>query len=238
MANRIAAGAHLALNLIGWLGTAIVGTLHTFFPSLTGTKLRFERLQGPTLVLWLLGVAAIAMSAAFAVDALAVGGWLELALAATMLAANLAASLRARSVSLSLPARMVAVAQGFLVLGLGVALIASVFDGAGGPLDPSIRPVLAALLLAGWIGLTVAGSLLHLLAVLARVRHLTRRLPAPHAAYDRATTATCSLAVAAWALAAVDGVRWLDPIALGLRLAATSLVAVQILRIGLGAAGA
>ncbi len=29
-------GAHLALNLGGWFGTAIIGTLHTFFPSLTG----------------------------------------------------------------------------------------------------------------------------------------------------------------------------------------------------------
>src|SRR6185503_174310 len=31
-------GAHLALNIAGWLGTAIVGTLHTFFPSLTATQ--------------------------------------------------------------------------------------------------------------------------------------------------------------------------------------------------------
>jgi hypothetical protein len=41
-------GAHLALNLVGWLGMAIVGTLHTFFPSLTQTRLRFPVLQGPT----------------------------------------------------------------------------------------------------------------------------------------------------------------------------------------------
>ena len=38
-------GAHLALNLAGWLGTAIIGTLHTFFPSLTQTQLRYARLQ-------------------------------------------------------------------------------------------------------------------------------------------------------------------------------------------------
>ncbi|MGH2869400.1 MAG: hypothetical protein ACRDNK_17785, partial [Solirubrobacteraceae bacterium] len=40
-------GAHLALTLGGWLGTAIIGTLHTFFPSLTATPLRHPRLQGP-----------------------------------------------------------------------------------------------------------------------------------------------------------------------------------------------
>jgi hypothetical protein len=45
----------LALNLAGRLGTAIVGTLHTFFPSLTQTRLRLPRLQAPTFVAWLFG---------------------------------------------------------------------------------------------------------------------------------------------------------------------------------------
>jgi hypothetical protein len=40
-------GAHMALNLAGWFGTAIVGTLHTFFPSLTQTHLRFARTSSP-----------------------------------------------------------------------------------------------------------------------------------------------------------------------------------------------
>jgi hypothetical protein len=36
-------GAHVAPNLAGWFGTAIVGTLHTSSPSLTETRLRSRR---------------------------------------------------------------------------------------------------------------------------------------------------------------------------------------------------
>ncbi|HEX5191159.1 MAG TPA: hypothetical protein VFW09_00030 [Solirubrobacteraceae bacterium] len=226
-------GAHMALNLVGWLGTAIVGTLHTFFPSLTGTRLRFERLQGSTLALWAFGVLAVTASAAFSLDALAVVGWVALAVAAALLATNVLASLRACAEPLSLPARMVALAQGFLVVGLGVAVAAAAIDGAGGPLEPSIRPVLAALLVAGWIGLTVTGSLLHLLAVLARVRHLTRSLPAPRPVLDGVTTALCGVAVVAWALVAIDGLASLAPAALALRVAATVLVGAHVLRAAL-----
>src|SRR6185312_15106081 len=85
-------GAHLALNLGGWLGMAIVGTLHTFFPSLTQTQLRLPGLQGPTFVAWLLGVAQLAFGAAFGVHAVVASGWLSLGLAACLLATNLAAS--------------------------------------------------------------------------------------------------------------------------------------------------
>jgi hypothetical protein len=48
---------------------------------------------------------------------------------------------------------------------------------------------MAVLLLAGWLGLTVLGSLLHLLTVLRRVRDLGRPLPAPRPAADRMVTA-------------------------------------------------
>lgn len=59
-------GAHLAFNLAGWLGTAIVGTLHTFFPSLTHTRLRHPRLRRPSgsgsraLSCWLPGLRSAA----------------------------------------------------------------------------------------------------------------------------------------------------------------------------------
>ncbi|MBI5106144.1 MAG: hypothetical protein HZB46_14380, partial [Solirubrobacterales bacterium] len=49
-------GAHITLNVGGWFGTAIVGTLHTFYPSLTHTQLRHPRLQAPTFAGWLGGV--------------------------------------------------------------------------------------------------------------------------------------------------------------------------------------
>lgn len=90
-------GAHLALNLAGWFGTAIVGTLHTFFPSLTRTQLRYPRLQGPAFVLWLLGDGELAVGTAFGIDLLVGSGWLALTAAAALLGVNLLASLRAAS---------------------------------------------------------------------------------------------------------------------------------------------
>jgi hypothetical protein len=68
-------GAHLTLNLAGGLGTAIIGSLHTFFPSLTQTQLRFPRLQRPTYVFWLLGVCELAVGAAFSGRAVLAVGW-------------------------------------------------------------------------------------------------------------------------------------------------------------------
>ena len=78
-----------------WLGTAILGTLHTFFPSLTQTQLRYPRLQRPTYVLWLLGIVGLAAGAAFDRAGVLATGWIALLLAATLLAVNLLASLLA-----------------------------------------------------------------------------------------------------------------------------------------------
>ncbi len=219
-------GAHLALNLAGWLGTAIVGTMHTFFPSLTATRLCFPRLQGPTLILWLLGVLTLALGMAFGTDPLAILGWLALTVAASLLLVNLGASLRTRTIALSLPARLITLAQVLLPAGLVLALIATLVDGTAGPSGPGVRSVLAVLLLAGWIGLTVAGALLHLLAVLARVRHLTLAMPAPRPVRDRAVTALAALAIASWALANVSGLP-LDQPALVLRTATTLVIAAR-----------
>jgi nitrite reductase (NO-forming) len=221
-------GAHLALNVAGWMGTAIVGTLHTFFPSLTATQLRLPRLQGPTLCAWMAGVVALAVGAAVSADPLVAAGWVALAAAAVLLLANVGASLAARGVALSLPARLVALAQAFLPAGLVLALVATLADGASGPLDAGTRPALAVLLLGGWVALTVAGSLLHLLAVLARVRHFTRAMPTARPARDRAVAVLAGLAVVVWALAQVDGLDGLATPALVLRLAAVVVVGGHI----------
>ncbi len=181
-------GAHLALNLAGWIGTAIIGTLHTFFPSLTQTQLRFPRLQRPTYILWLLGVGEIAVGAAFTSRAVLATGWMDLLLAAALLCTNLLASLRVAPRPVSLPARLLALGQTFLLAGLGIALIATIRAGASGPFTGTSRQILAVLLLAGWIGLTVTGSLLHLLAILARIRHFTLAMPRPRPARDRLLT--------------------------------------------------
>ena len=63
--------AHMALNLAGWFGVAIVGTLHTFYPSLTQTQLRYPRLQNVAFAAWTGGVAALAVGYGWAVDPLA-----------------------------------------------------------------------------------------------------------------------------------------------------------------------
>lgn len=221
-------GAHLALNVAGWLGTAIVGTLHTFFPSLTATQLRHPRLQGPTLGLWLLGVVELALAAALNVDVLAVLAWLQLTAAAMLLAVNLLVSLRARTIALSLPARLVALGQPFLPAGLALGLIATVLDGATGPLDAAIRPAMGVLLAGGWVALTVAGALLHLLAVLARVRHFTLTMPNPRPDRDRLVAALAAVAVTTWALAQTPGLSILNSPALALRLGAAVVLAGHI----------
>jgi nitrite reductase (NO-forming) len=193
-------GAHVALNLGGWLGAAIVGTLHTFYPSLTHTRLPRPRLQAPTFAAWIGGVAALAAGAAFDAGVLLGAGWSLLALAAALLAVNLLGCARAAQPPLGLPVRLVGIAQAFLLTGLLLALAALAADGPWAPLTGAWRSALATLLLAGWIGLTVAGSLLHLLAVLRRVRHLGERMPAARPRADRALALLAALAVAALAL--------------------------------------
>jgi len=193
-------GAHLALNIGGWLGMAIVGTLHTFFPSLTQTRLRHAWLQAPTFWLWLLGVALLAAGAAGGSQAVVALGWLGLALAACGLSINLVASLRSADATLTLPARLIALAQCFLVAGLVVAFAATLRDGFGAAFVGNARGALASLLIAGWIGLTVTGALLHLFAVVGRVRHFAPAMPTPRPLRDRALSVAAALAVAALAL--------------------------------------
>jgi nitrite reductase (NO-forming) len=218
-------GAHLALNLAGWIGTAIVGTLHTFFPSLTQTRLRLPRLQGPTFALWLLGVAGLAIGTAFDGDAVVASGWLALAVATGLLSTNLLASLSAAPGILALPARLVALGQLWLPAGVSVALAATVTGGAAAPFAAPVRGALAVLFLAGWIGLTVGGALLHLLAVLARVRRFAIAMPEPRAARDRIVVSAAATGIGALALANVPGLE---------RVAGPAAVLTVMVALGLG----
>ncbi|MGI8595333.1 MAG: hypothetical protein ACR2ML_13410 [Solirubrobacteraceae bacterium] len=197
-------GAHLALNLVGWFGTAIVGTLHTFLPSLTETRLTFQRLEPATFAGWILGVAALAGGYGFGVPAVAAGGWIALLVAAGCLAVNVAASMRAGRRPPALPARLLALGQGFLLAGLLAAVGATLLDGAAAPVAASARTPLAVLLLAGWLGLTVLGSLLHLLSVLRRVRG-GRGLPPPRPAHDRALVCAAGIGITTLAAAPALG---------------------------------
>jgi nitrite reductase (NO-forming) len=228
-------GAHLALNLGGWLGTAIIGTLHTFFPSLTQTQLRYPRLQRPTYFLWLMGIVELAAGAAFARDTIFATGWIALLAAATLLAVNLLASLRSAVRPLTLPARLVSLAQAFLPAGLLVALLATLDTGATVPFTGPARAAVGVLLVAGWIGLTVAGSLLHLLAILARIRNFTLPMPQPRPLRDRTLTATAGVGVAALALSSAPGLAPLGAPAAAVTAAVAGLLAIRVLTLALRA---
>ncbi len=221
-------GAHLALTLAGWLGTAIIGTLHAFFPSLTQTQLRYPRLQRMTYILWLVGVAELALGAGFAQRAVLAAGWTDLLAAAALVCANLLGCLRAAPRPLALPPRLLAVAQAFLLAALAVALAATVEAGVEGPFLAGWRAALAALLLVGWIGLTVVGSLLHLLAVLARIRRFSFSIPPPRPAQDRGLAGLAALAVVTLASAQVPGLVWLDGPASVLTLTVLAALALRV----------
>jgi nitrite reductase (NO-forming) len=197
-------GAHMTLNLAGWFGTAIVGTLHTFFPSLTQTRLRFPRLQRPTFAAWTCGTAALAAGYGFGAGPLVIAGWAALVLAAGLLCANLAGSVHAAPGLLTLPPRLIAPAQACLVAALATALAAAATGDATAPPHDAARAAIAVLLLPGWLGLTVAGALLHLLAVLIRVRDLRRPLPPARATRDRSLAGLALLGVLGLALARTD----------------------------------
>lgn len=224
-------GAHLALNLGGWLGMAIVGTLHTFFPSITQTRLRHQRLQQPTFWLWLAGVAALAAGAAFGSDAGVACGWALLLASAACLGVNLVASLRAADTPLTLSARLISLAQAFLAAGLVLALVTTLREDLYAAFVGQARGALAALLLAGWVGLTVAGALLHLLAVLARVRHFTVAMPQPRPLRDGVLSLAAAVAVAGYALSHAGGLGAAsDPFRI-LLVGVTAALAAQVLRL-------
>ena len=210
-------GAHMALNVGGWFGIAIVGTLHTFFPSLTRTALAYPRLQAPTFAAWTLGVAALAIGYGWLIEPLAVAGWIALLVSSATLLANLLGSLRVAPRPILLPARALALAQAFLLAGLLLACIGAIGSGPAEALSGSLRAAVGTLLVAGWVGLTVLGSLLHLLAVVVRVRNLARPMAAPRPRLDvllMTVTAAAVFGLVAAQLADLGGLRVLASVVL------------------------
>ena len=229
-------GAHLAFNLAGWFGTAIVGTLHTFYPSLTKTRLRLVRLQPATFAAWTGGVAALAVGALWPTDPLLALGWIALFVASIMLGANVLGSAREATPPLSLPARLVGAGHVFLMASLLFATVTALADGAHAPLLGSNRALLAALLIPGWLGLTVLGSLLHLLGVLVRVRDLSRPPAPPRPRRDRWLASAAVLGAAAVALTQIDRLDSLASAGTLLACAAYALLAVRVLKLATQAA--
>lgn len=220
---------HMALNLAGWFGAAIVGTLHTFYPSLTQTQLRYPRLQGVTFLAWTAGVAALAVGYGWAIDPLAVAGWLALCLGALTLLVNVVACLGAAPRPLSLAARVVGLAQPFLLAGLAIAAVAALSDGPAYALVGSTRSTVGTLLVAGWIGLTVLGSLLHLLAVVVRVRGgFTAKMPDPKPRLDTALTTLTAAGIVATAVSQGTDLGGWGTLGRALLLAAYAVLAARI----------
>lgn len=132
---------------------------------------------------------------------LAQAGWLALCAAALALLVNVGAAARRAVSPLSLPARIVAVAQPFLAAGLAVATVAALADGPATALWGPRREVIGILLVAGWIGLTVLGSVIHLLSVVLRVRSgFQAALPRPRPRLDSSLAALAALGVGLVAL--------------------------------------
>jgi hypothetical protein len=173
-------------------------------------------------------VVALAIGYAWRLDGLAVAGWLALCLGALALLANVAACARVAPRPLSLPARIVGVAQPFLLLGLLVATVAAVDAGPANSLAGSTRTAVGTLLVCGWIGLTVLGSLMHLLAVVVRVRDFAQQMPAPNPRFDLFVASLATAGISALALSQqldLDG--WRRPATLAL-LAAYAMLAWRV----------
>jgi hypothetical protein len=220
--------AHMVLNLGGWFGAAIVGTLHTFYPSLTKTQLRYPHLQALALVGWTAGVATLVAGYGWSVEWLSVAGWLGLALAGLALLINVAAALRGAARPLTLPARLVGLGQPFLLAGLALAGAAAIAEGPANAVAGSTRDAIGTLLVAGWVGLTVLGSLLHLLALVIRVRNLSSPMPAPRPGPDSLIALAAAVGVAAMALSQSIDLSGLRAPASALLLAAYAVLAGKV----------
>lgn len=209
--------AHMTLNVMGWFGTAIVGTLHTFFPSLCGTGPWPVRRQQVTYVLWVAGIALTAAAFALGVNAFVLAGIGLLLLATVIVLANVVDSLRRAGKKLETPAILVSCGQ--LCLWAGLVLAAIALPTRDYVLTEDLRSALGTVLIGGWIGLTVAGSLIRLLGVAAFVRGPMRVHPDTRIPLAGFVVALALASVAALAAAAL-GIGWLAlPAKLGLVLA-------------------
>jgi len=207
-------GAHMTLNLAGWLGTAIVGTLHTFFPSLTGTRLRYPLLERYVFAAWLAGVVLLASGLGFDLQLLAICGWLAFGFAAVLLSVNLIASLLANSKPLPISATLITAGQLFLCAGIVVGLISTLDEGVWAPFYSSDRQVLSILIVVGWVGMTVTGAVLHLMAILARVRSRFRfQVPSPDPLKDGLVVVLAGTGITGMAIAETCGLADLQSLA-------------------------
>jgi hypothetical protein len=106
----------------------------------------------------------------------------------------------------------------------------------GAALIGSARAAAAVLLLAGWVGLTVLGSLLHLLSVLRQVRSLPSPRPAPSSGMADPYLAPAALAgVVALATAELAGLAALAQAGAAVVLAVYAVAGVRVVGLAVGA---
>ncbi|MBJ7348609.1 MAG: hypothetical protein JHC87_08580, partial [Thermoleophilaceae bacterium] len=225
---------HLTLMFGGWLGCAIVGTLHTLFPSITATRLRWPRLEVPTYWLWVTGVTILAGGYALGTTVAVAVGWYLLLSAASLLLANISATARSGSLR-NVPALFVTAAQLCLLVALLIAVVAVSTDPTAS-FSAAQRAAVGTLLLFGWIAMTVAGALTRLLSVVGRVRNLELAPPriGLHPLVIALTTAALLLLASAQ-LAGLDQLWSVAAIALVVSYAATAervlALAIHALRV-------
>jgi hypothetical protein len=152
--------AHVTLMVLGWCGTAIVGTTHTLLPSMAGRPLSLPVLQRPTFIAWTTGVALLA--GGFLLDALPVAalGGMALQTATLVFLANVLRTAGRHPHGMA--ARLIVLGQASLAASTTLGLM--ILPVAG---ESPLWPLLAVLAL-GWIGATVLGSLLHLAPIVSR----------------------------------------------------------------------
>jgi hypothetical protein len=194
----------VSLNVLGWFGTSIVGTLHTFYPSLVNERLAWPRLERVVFALWTLGVLLLAGGLATLENLPAAGGLLALLAASILLVANLAATAQPSAVRNSLATMLVSAGQLLLPAALALGAVSVISEGAHGLVASNGAEALRILVIVGWIGFTLGGSLLHLTSLLARVRsRFTFRSPESPGPSGPALVTTAFAGVVVLALAAI-----------------------------------
>jgi hypothetical protein len=127
---------------------------------------------------------------------------------------------------------VIGLAQLFLPAAIAVAAAAAIANGAPDALIGAKREAVGTMLVAGWIGLTVLGSLVHLLSVVLRVRDLSRGMPTPRPARDSAVALLAAAGVATVALAEGAGLEWLRDPAGAVLLAAYVVLGLRVALLG------
>lgn len=159
--------AHLHLNILGFLGLTIAGTLHAFFPTVIAVPLASPSLALTTYRLWTAGVPLLAVGFLVGSTVTALAGGVVVTAAALCLTANLWRTRRQLPGPLPLAGRHLYAATWYLLatclLGLGWLGLGALGDGPA----PGWLAAYSHLGLVGWAVQTLLGAATHLLPVLA-----------------------------------------------------------------------